>query len=183
MLIAAGAEWQGFAADVTRTFPVNGRFSTPQRQLYEIVLAAQKAAIAQVCTGRRWDAPHRAAVRVITQGLLDLKILKGELKQLIREEKYRRFYMHQTGHWLGMDVHDVGDYKIDGKWRLLEPGMVLTIEPGLYIPQGTKGVAKRWQGIGIRIEDDVVVTETGHQVLTESAPKAVDEIEQWMADC
>ncbi len=183
VLIDAGAEWQGYAADVTRTFPVNGRFSTPQRQLYEIVLAAQKAAIAQVCTGRRWDAPHRAAVRVITQGLLDLKILKGELKQLIREEKYRRFYMHQTGHWLGMDVHDVGDYKIDGKWRLLEPGMVLTIEPGLYIPQGTKGVAKRWQGIGIRIEDDVVVTETGHQVLTESAPKAVDEIEQWMADC
>lgn len=182
VLIDAGAEWQGYAADITRTFPVNGRFSTPQRQLYEIVLAAQKAAIAQVRPGRRWDAPHRVAVRVITQGLMDLKILKGDLKQLIREEKYRRFYMHQTGHWLGMDVHDVGAYKVDGKWRPLEPGMVLTIEPGLYIPQGIKGVAKKWQGVGIRIEDDVVVTETGCQVLTEGAPKEIDDIEQWMAN-
>lgn len=180
VLIDAGVEWQGYAADITRTFPVNGRFTTPQRQLYEIVLAAQQAAIRQIRPGRRWDAAHRAAVRVITKGLLELEVLKGELKILIKEEKYKPFYMHQTGHWLGMDVHDVGAYKVDGKWRLLEPGMVMTVEPGLYIPQGMKGVAKKWQGIGIRIEDDVVVTEGGSEILTAAAPKTVGEIEQWM---
>ncbi|MBT5635009.1 MAG: Xaa-Pro dipeptidase, partial [Gammaproteobacteria bacterium] len=180
VLIDAGAEWAGYAADITRTFPINGRFTTPQRQLYEIVLAAQQAAINQVQPGKRWNAPHQAAVRVITQGLLELKILKGELKQLIKEEKYKPFYMHQTGHWLGMDVHDVGQYKIDGKWRLLQPGMVMTVEPGLYIPHGMKGVAKKWWEIGIRIEDDIVVTEEGCEVLTSDAPKGVKEIELWM---
>ena len=182
VLIDAGAEFDGYAADVTRTFPVNGRFTNPQRQLYEIVLAAQRAAIQQIRPGRRWDAAHRAAVRVITRGLIELKILKGDLDTLIREERYKRFYMHQTGHWLGMDVHDVGNYKVDGKWRVLEPGMVATVEPGLYIPNGMKGVARKWQGIGIRIEDDVVVTEGGCEILTEGAPKRVDEIEAWMAD-
>ncbi len=181
VLIDAGAEWEGYAADITRTFPVNGRFTTPQRQLYEVVLAAQQAAIRQIRPGRRWDAAHRAAVRAITKGLLSLKILKGDLNTLIREEKYKPFYMHQTGHWLGMDVHDVGAYKVGGKWRRLEPGMVMTVEPGLYIPQGMKGVAKKWQGIGIRIEDDVVVTEGGCEVLTAAAPKSIEAIEQCMA--
>ncbi len=180
VLIDAGAEWQGYAADITRTFPVNGCFTAPQRQLYEIVLAAQQAAIAQIRPGKRWDAAHRAAVRVITKGLLELKILKGDLATLIKREQYKPFYMHQTGHWLGMDVHDVGDYKVKGKWRLLEPGMVMTVEPALYIPQGMKGVAKKWQGIGIRIEDDVVVTAEGGDVLTASVPKTVEEIECWM---
>ena len=181
VLIDAGAEWQGYAADITRTFPVNGRFSAAQKQLYEIVLKAQQAAIRQVRPGRRWDAPHRAAVRVITKGLLELGILKGELKTLIKEEHYKPYYMHQTGHWLGVDVHDVGRYKVGGKWRPLEPGMVLTVEPGLYIPLGSKGVTKRWQGIGIRIEDDVVVTQEGCEILTDKTPKTVAEIEQWMA--
>lgn len=181
VLIDAGAEWHGYAADITRTFPVNGRFGAAQRQLYEIVLAAQRAAIRQIRPGRRWDAPHRAAVRVITRGLLELKILKGELATLIREECYKPFYMHQTGHWLGMDVHDVGSYREGGRWRQLQPGMVMTVEPGLYIPQGMKGVASRWQGIGIRIEDDVLVTEDGCEVLTAAVPKEVEAIEQWMA--
>ncbi len=180
VLIDAGVEWQGYAADITRTFPVNGKFSAPQRQLYEIVLAAQQAAIRQIQPGKRWDAAHRAAVRAITRGLLELKILKGDLNTLIKEERYKPFYMHQTGHWLGMDVHDVGAYKVDGKWRVLEPGMVMTVEPGLYIPQEMKGVARKWQGIGIRIEDDVVVTDEGCEILTAAAPKTVEEIERWM---
>lgn len=180
VLIDAGAEWQGYAADITRTFPVNGTFTEAQRQLYEVVLQAQQAAIRQVRLGKRWDAPHKAAVRAITKGLLALKILKGELNALIKEEAYKPFYMHQTGHWLGMDVHDVGQYQQEGKWRPLQPGMVMTVEPGLYIPKGMKGVAKKWQGIGIRIEDDVVVTETGCEVLTEGVPKTVAEIEALM---
>ncbi len=182
VLIDAGAEWDGYAADITRTFPVSGSFTPPQRQLYEVVLAAQQAAFRQIRPGKRWDAPHRAAVRAITKGLLALKILKGDLGTLIKEERYKPFYMHQTGHWLGMDVHDVGQYKVGGKWRLLEPGMVMTVEPGLYIPQGMKGVARKWQGIGIRIEDDVVVTETGCEVMTAAAPKQVAEVERWMAE-
>ncbi len=181
VLIDAGAEWDGYAADVTRTFPVNGRFSEPQRQLYEVVLAAQRAAIRKIRPGKRWDSFHRAAVREITKGLLELNILEGDLNTLIKEEGYKPYYMHQTGHWLGMDVHDVGAYKVDGKWRVLEPGMVMTVEPGIYIPKGMKGVADEWQGIGIRIEDDVLVTESGNEVLTEAVPKAVDEIEQLMA--
>lgn len=181
VLIDAGAEYKGYAADITRTFPVNGCFSTVQRQLYEVVLAAQEAAIRQIRPGRRFDTPHRAAVRVITKGLLGLKILKGDLNSLIKDEKYKRFYMHQTSHWLGMDVHDVGEYKVGGKWRQLEPGMVMTVEPGLYIPQGMKGVARKWQGVGIRIEDDVVVTSDGCEVITDGAPRSVAEIESLMA--
>ncbi len=181
VLVDAGAEVEGYAADVTRTFPVNGRFTTEQRKLYEIVLAAQRAAIQQIRPGRRWDTFHRAAVRVITRGLIDLKILKGDPEQLIKDEKYKKFYMHQTGHWLGMDVHDVGNYQLDGKWRPLEQGMVLTVEPALYIPKGVRGVAKKWQGIGIRIEDDVVVTDSGCEVLTAEAPRSIEEIESLMA--
>lgn len=182
VLIDAGAEYECYAADITRTFPVNGKYSDAQKALYNVVLDAQLAAIEQVQPGNHWNDPHTAAVRVLTQGLLDLGLLSGELEQNIEEETYKRFFMHRTGHWLGMDVHDVGDYKVDEQWRVLEPGMVLTVEPGLYIPSNSKGVAKRWWGIGIRIEDDVLVTKDGHDVLTDGVPKSVDEIEALMAE-
>jgi len=180
LLIDAGAEYDYYAADITRTFPVSGRFSPAQKAIYELVLAAQAAAIAKVQPGRHWNEPHMAAVETLTAGLLELGLLKGKLGQLIRDEAYRKFYMHRTGHWLGMDVHDVGDYKVGGEWRELEPGMVLTVEPGLYIPAGSKGVAKKWWNIGVRIEDDVLVTPTGHDVMTAGAPKAVEDIEGLM---
>jgi len=182
LLIDAGAEYDYYAADISRTFPVNGTFSPAQRALYEVVLKAQYAAIAQVKPNKHWNDPHEAAVRVITEGLVELGILKGEVDKLIEEAAYKRFYMHRTGHWLGMDVHDVGDYKIDDEWRVLEPGMTLTVEPGLYIPAGSKKVAKKWWDIGIRIEDDVLVTKTGHEVLTHGVPKEVDEIEALMGN-
>jgi Xaa-Pro aminopeptidase len=181
VLIDAGCEVDCYASDITRTFPVNGRFSEPQRQLYQLVLDAQHAAIAKVRPGNHWNDPHEAAVRVLTRGLLKLGLLRGTLAKALKAKSYSRFFMHRTGHWLGMDVHDVGDYKIDGHWRELEPGMVLTIEPGLYIAKGTKGVAKKWQGIGIRIEDDVLVTRGDPDVLTRDVPKAIDDIEAVMA--
>ena len=181
LLVDAGAEFDCYAGDITRTYPVNGRFTPAQRALYEVVLAAQLAALDKVRPGNHWNDPHAAAVRVLTQGLIKLSLLKGRLTTLIKDEAYRRFYMHRTGHWLGMDVHDVGDYKIGDEWRVLEPGMVLTVEPGLYIPAGSKGVAKKWWNIGIRIEDDVRVTRSGHEVLSAGAPKTVAEIESWMA--
>jgi len=181
VLVDAGCELDWYASDITRTFPVNGRFSAPQRQLYQLVLDAQLAAIDQVKPGNAYDAPHKAAVRTLTRGLVKLGLLEGQPAKLIKEEKYKAFFMHNTGHWLGLDVHDVGDYKIDGHWRELEPGMVLTIEPGLYIPKGTRGVPRKWQGIGIRIEDDVLVTKTGHDVLSKDAPKTIDEIETLMS--
>lgn len=180
LLIDAGAELHGYASDITRTFPVNGRFSKEQRVIYDIVLAAQKAAIAAVKPGAHWNAPHDAAVRVLTKGLVDIGLLKGDPAKLIKDETYKKFYMHRTGHWLGMDVHDVGEYKLDGKWRPLKPGMVLTVEPGLYIPAHSKGVAKKWWNIGIRIEDDVLVTRSGRDVLSKDAPKEPDEIEALM---
>ena len=182
LLIDAGAEYDCYASDVTRTFPVNGRFSAAQQALYEVVLAAQTAAIKKVRAGNHWNAPHQAAVRVLTRGLVKLGILKGKPAELIRNEAYRRFYMHRTGHWLGMDVHDVGDYKVGGAWRELEPGMVLTVEPGLYIPAGSRGIAKKWWNIGIRIEDDVLVTRDKPDVLSKAAPRTVAEIEALMAD-
>jgi len=181
LLIDAGCEVECYASDITRTYPVNGRFSEPQRQLYELVLAAQHAAIEKVKPGNHWNDPHDAAVRTISRGLLKLGLLKGSLASVIKEEKYKAFFPHRTGHWIGMDVHDVGDYKVDGTWRLLEPGMVLTIEPGIYVPTGSKGVAKKWWNIGIRIEDDVLVTKEGHEVLTKETPKSVEEIEAIMA--
>ncbi|WP_422126509.1 Xaa-Pro aminopeptidase [Thioalkalivibrio sulfidiphilus] len=177
LLIDAGCELQGYASDITRTFPVNGRFSPAQRELYEVVLEAQYAAIEQAVPGNHWNDPHMAAVKVLTRGLVSLGLLKGRPAQLIKDGAYRQFYMHRTGHWLGLDVHDVGDYKLDETWRLLEPGMVMTVEPGLYIPAGTKGVSKRFHDIGIRIEDDVLVTADGYDVLTRDCPKAPDEIE------
>ncbi|PKM46598.1 MAG: Xaa-Pro aminopeptidase [Gammaproteobacteria bacterium HGW-Gammaproteobacteria-1] len=179
VLIDAGCEYDYYAADITRTFPVNGKFSPEQRALYDLVLEANHAAIEQVRPGNHWNQPHEAAVKVLTQGLVKLGLLKGRVSQLIKDQAYRRFYMHRTGHWLGMDVHDVGEYKVGEEWRVLEPGMVLTIEPGLYISPG-KGVAKKWHNIGIRIEDDVLVTKSGHEVLTRDAIKDADEIEAWM---
>jgi Xaa-Pro aminopeptidase len=181
VLVDAGCEIDCYASDITRTFPVNGRFTEPQRILYELVLEAQLAAIDKVRPGNHWNDPHEAAVRVLTKGLLKLGLLRGTPAKALKAQSYTRFYMHRTGHWLGMDVHDVGDYKVDGHWRELEPGMVLTIEPGLYIPTGAKGVAKKWQGIGIRIEDDVLVTRDAPDVLSRDAPKTVEEIEAVMA--
>jgi Xaa-Pro aminopeptidase len=180
LLIDAGCEVDGYAADISRTFPVNGRFSSEQRCLYEIVLNAQQAAIDAVRPGASWDAPHNAAVRVLTEGLVEHGILSGDTSELIEKNVYRRFYMHRTGHWLGMDVHDVGDYKVNDTWRELEPGMVLTVEPGLYISAGSEGVDERWWNIGIRIEDDVAVTAKGSEVLSKEAPKQVDDIEHLM---
>lgn len=181
LLIDAGAEYDYYAADITRTFPVSGEFTSSQKTLYNIVLAAQKAAIDEVKPGNHWNQPHEAAVRVLTEGLLEVGLLKGQLDTLIKKEKYRDFYMHRTGHWLGMDVHDVGDYKVGGEWRVLEPGMVLTVEPGLYI-RDAANIPKKYQFTGIRIEDDVLVTKTGHDVLSADAPKEVDEIEALMAE-
>ena len=181
LLIDAGCEYELYASDITRTFPVNGRFTPEQRAVYEIVLEAQYAAIEKVRPGNHWNEPHDAAVRTITQGLVKLGLLKGKMANLIRDGAYRRFFMHRTGHWLGMDVHDVGDYKLGDQWRVLEPGMVLTVEPGIYIPAGMKGVAKRWWNIGVRIEDDVAVTKEGNEVLTRALIKTPEAIEKWMA--
>ncbi|GAB4515316.1 MAG: Xaa-Pro aminopeptidase [Sulfuricaulis sp.] len=179
LLIDAGAEIDGYAADVTRTFPVSGRYSGEQRAIYELVLAAQKAAIEQVRPGKHWNDPHETAVRVLTQGLKDLGLLNGAVDGHIESGDYKRFYMHRTGHWLGMDVHDVGDYKLDDTWRLLEPGMVLTVEPGLYIAEA-KDIPQGFHNIGVRIEDDVLVTREGNEVLSRDAPKTVAEIESLM---
>ncbi|MGD8498529.1 MAG: Xaa-Pro aminopeptidase [Chromatiales bacterium] len=181
LLIDAGAEYEGYACDVTRTFPVNGEYSRAQREIYELVLKAQQAAIKKAIPGNHWDDPHMAAVRTLTRGLVDLGLLKGRPAQLVKSGAYRRFYMHRTGHWLGLDVHDVGEYKVEDQWRLLEPGMVMTIEPGLYIPARSKGVAKRWWDIGVRIEDDVLIRRNGNEVLTAAVPKDPDEIEEYMA--
>ncbi|MDH5710255.1 MAG: Xaa-Pro aminopeptidase [Gammaproteobacteria bacterium] len=180
VLIDAGAEYGGYAADITRTFPVNGRYSEEQKEIYDLVLEAQEAAMKETKPGNHWNDPHNAAVRVMTKGMIELGLLKGKLNELIKKGAYTQYYMHRTGHWLGMDVHDVGDYKIDDEWRLLEPGMVLTVEPGLYIPHGSRG-AKRWWDIGVRIEDDVVVTKDGCDMLTRGLPRTTEEVEAVMA--
>jgi len=181
LLIDAGAEVDHYAADITRTFPVNGRFTEPQKIIYELVLEAQLAAIRQVKPGNRWIDPHDAAVRVLTKGLLKLGLLQGKLPRSLRDETYKAFYMHRTGHWLGMDVHDVGQYKCDGHWRVFEPGMVLTVEPGLYIAPACETVDSCWRGIGVRIEDDVLVTRKGHDVLTAALPKTVASLEAFLS--
>lgn len=180
LLIDAGAECEHYAADISRTFPVSGYFSEPQKLLYQLVLDAQLAAIEQIKPGLPLNQAHDASVTVLTKGLVSLGLLKGRLSRLIKAEKYKRFYMHRIGHWLGMDVHDVGDYKINQQWRLLERGMVLTIEPGLYIPVDCKTVDTCWRGIGIRIEDNLLVTATGNEILTGSVPKTIAEIESLM---
>ena len=180
LLIDAGAEIDCYCADITRTFPVSGRFSGRQKALYEIVLEAQLAAIAAVRPGASFNDPHEAAVRAITAGLKDLKLLKGSVDSLIEKTAYRKFFVHRTSHWLGLDVHDVGEYRVGDTWRMLETGMVLTIEPGIYVP-AHQNIPKQWHGIGIRIEDDVLVTQQGHDVLTQDAPKDPAAIETLMA--
>ena len=181
VLIDAGAEYAGYAADITRTFPANGRFSKPQRALHDLVCAAQAAALAQARPGVPYEAGHDAAVATLSEGLLSLGLLKGRLEDVLANGDYKRFYRHKTGHWLGLDVHDVGEYRIDGVSRLLEPGMVFTIEPGLYIPPDDTSVAAQWRGIGIRIEDDVLITREGHRVLTAALERGADEVEHLMA--
>ena len=179
LLIDAGCELDGYASDITRTFPVNGKFTAVQRDVYQLVLAAQAAAISQVKPENNWNDPHQAALRVLAQGFIDLGLCQGSVDAVLESEDYKRFYMHRTGHWLGMDVHDVGEYKQKGDWRLLQPGMVLTVEPGCYIRPADKVPDYLWN-IGIRIEDDVIVTQTGHELLTAAAPKGVAEIEELM---
>ncbi len=181
LLIDAGCELDGYASDITRTFPVGGRFTGGQRAVYEVVLAAQRAAMERVRPGSRWNEPHDAALRVLTEGMLQLKLLAGSLDEALEKETYKRFYMHRTGHWLGLDVHDAGDYKRTGEWRHLSPGMALTVEPGLYI-RAADDVPRALHDTGVRIEDDVVVTASGCEVLTAEAPKAVDDIEALMRD-
>ncbi len=181
VLVDAGAEYRGYAADITRTFPANGRFSKAQRELHDLVGEAQAAALAQARPGVPYEAGHHAAVEALTEGLLRLGLLKGKLERNVADGTYKRYYRHKTGHWLGLDVHDVGEYRIDGESRLLEPGMVFTIEPGLYIPPGDTRVAAKWRGIGIRTEDDVLVTKDGHKVLTGKLARSADEIEALMA--
>ena len=180
VLIDAGAEWAHYAGDISSTFPVNGRFSEAQKALYDLVLAAQAAAMAEVKPGNPFDAMHQAATRVITQGLCALGLLAGEWSDLLEKQAYKAFFMHNTGHWLGLDVHDVGRYKVDGVWRTFQPGMVVTVEPGLYIAPDAPVEAK-WRGIGIRIEDNLLVTPQGHEVLTAGLPRTTEEIERWMA--
>jgi Xaa-Pro aminopeptidase len=181
LLIDAGCELDGYASDITRTFPVSGKFTAPQRDVYQLVLSAQAAAIEQVRPGNLWNAPHDAAVRVLAQGMLDLKLLTGSLDEVLEKETYKRFYMHRTGHWLGLDVHDAGEYKREGVWRNLEPGMVLTVEPGCYI-RAAEDVPRALWDIGIRIEDDALVTASACEVLTAEAPKLPSKIEQVMAE-
>ncbi|MDX1443426.1 MAG: Xaa-Pro aminopeptidase [Gammaproteobacteria bacterium] len=180
LLVDAGCEIEHYASDVTRTYPVNGKFSPEQRAVYQVVLDAQYAAIDAAQVGEHWNASHEVAIHELTRGLKKLGILEGRLDKLIRDEAYKPFYMHRVGHWLGIDVHDVGDYKVGEEWRELEPGMALTIEPGLYIPAGSKGVDRKWWNIGVRIEDDVVVTKDGPQVLSGALEKEPDDIEALM---
>ncbi|HEX4984959.1 MAG TPA: aminopeptidase P N-terminal domain-containing protein [Burkholderiales bacterium] len=179
VLIDAGCELDGYASDITRTFPVGGKYSGPQRDIYELVLAAQAAAIAEVKPGRAWEAPHEAAVKVLAQGMVDLGLCKGSAQGVVESGEYRRFYMHRTGHWLGMDVHDAGDYKRNGQWVALEPGMVLTVEPGCYV-RPAEGVPENFWNIGVRIEDDALVTASGCDIITAGAPKAIDDVEALM---
>lgn len=180
VLIDAGCELEYYASDITRTFPANGHFSSEQRAIYDLVLKAQYASIEAVRPGQPWIAPHETTVRVLVEGLVELGLLDGKVDDLISSNAYAPFFMHKTGHWLGMDVHDVGDYKVGGEWRVMEPGMVMTIEPGLYISPHNTNVEERWRGIGVRIEDDIVVTRDGCEVLTQDVVKDPADIEALM---
>ncbi len=182
VLIDAGCEYELYASDVTRTFPVSGKFSGAQRALYEVVLEANRQGIEACRPGASFIEPHQTALKVMVEGLVDLKLMEGEVEEILHSERYRDFCPHNSSHWLGSDVHDVGDYRVDGAWRPLEPGMVLTVEPGIYIPadDSSRHLAPRWRGVGIRVEDDVAITRQGHEVLSASAPKSVDDIEELM---
>ncbi|MGQ3889087.1 Xaa-Pro aminopeptidase [Legionella sp. CNM-1927-20] len=182
VLIDAGCEFENYASDITRTFPINGRFSEPQRAIYELVLKAQKAGIACIKPGIAWPTIQETMVAILTEGLCNLGILHGNVKTLIAEGAYKQFYMHNSGHWLGLDVHDSGSYKVDNEWRLLEPGIVLTVEPGLYISANLPNVDKKWWNIGVRIEDDILVTKTGHYNLTGALPVDISDIEALMRE-
>jgi len=177
VLVDAGGEYNNYAADITRTYPINGKFTQEQKQIYNLVLQAQLAGIEQVRPGNLWDSVQNIMLEIIVKGLVELDIMRGKVKDLIHEQAYKQFYMHSSGHWLGMDVHDVGRYKTQGNWRPFEPGMVLTVEPGIYISKYNSKVDPKWHGIGVRIEDDILVTNDGHEVLSASAPKKVAEIE------
>jgi len=181
VLIDAGCEIDCYASDITRTFPVSGKFSAEQKAIYELVLRSQEAAFEAIGPGKHWNQAHEATVRVITAGLVELGLLQGNVDELIASEAYKAFYMHRAGHWLGMDVHDVGDYRVGGEWRVLEVGMTLTVEPGIYVSPDNQNVAKKWRGIGVRIEDDVVVTKNGCDILTSGVPKSVADIEALMS--
>lgn len=178
VLVDAGGEYNNYAADITRTFPVNGKFTESQRLIYNLVLDAQLAGIAEVKPGNTWDRVQIVIVEILVKGLIKLGILSGDYKQLIKDNAYKKFYMHSSGHWLGLDVHDSGKYKINGRWRKFEPGMVLTVEPGIYIANNISGIESKWLGLGVRIEDDVLVTKKGHEVLSSAAPKTIEEIER-----
>jgi len=181
LLIDAGAEYEGFASDITRTFPVGGRFTDAQRDIYELVLDCQERCIEMVAPGVTLEEMHERSVEILTDGMVRLGLLRGDVKKLIEEEQYKKFYMHRLGHYLGMDVHDVGLYHADGQPRPVEAGVVMTVEPGLYIAEDADGVPDKYRGIGVRIEDDVLVTPEGYRVLTTEAPKQVEEIESLMA--
>jgi Xaa-Pro aminopeptidase len=180
VLVDAGAEYRGYASDITRTFPVNGRFSEAQREIYELVLDTQVSCVNMAQPGATMEELKSHSIQMLTEGMVRLGLLKGETAELIKEEKYKQFYMHGLGHYLGMDVHDVGRYQIEGQPRKLEPGMVITVEPGVYIAPGTKDIPEKYLGIGVRIEDDVLITEGGRKVLSYKVPKAIDEIESLM---
>jgi Xaa-Pro aminopeptidase len=179
LLIDAGCELDGYAADITRTFPVNGRYTPAQKDIYQLVLAAQRAAIDQARPGNTWNDPHQAALGILVQGFVDFGLCQGSVDAVLESEDYKRFYMHRTGHWLGMDVHDAGEYKQLGEWRTLQAGMTLTVEPGCYI-RPAENVPQAFWNIGVRIEDDVLITSEGHEILTAGVPKTVNEIEELM---
>lgn len=180
VLIDAAAEYQCYAADITRTFPVNGHFTSEQKALYQVVLASQLAGIAAIKPGNRWDDIQKAILNTMVPGLIDLGILQGRVDEVIEQETYRKVYMHGSGHWLGLDVHDAGAYKVDKQWRLLEPNMVLTVEPGIYI-RPDEQIPAKWHNLGIRIEDDILVTALGASVLSDALVKHPDDIEAFMA--
>jgi len=182
VLIDAGCELEGYASDVTRSYPVGGRFSDAGREVYELVLAAQEAALALCRPGSTLPQIHDAAVKTLVEGMVGLGVLRGDVATLIEEERHRPYYMHGTSHWLGLDVHDVGAYRKDGEPRPLEPGMVFTVEPGLYFAPDQDEVPARLRGIGVRIEDDVVINEDGHENLSAAIPKAVDDLEALVGD-
>jgi Xaa-Pro aminopeptidase len=180
LLVDAGAEYEGYASDITRTFPVNGRFSEAQRDVYELVLNCQQQCISMIAPGVTMEEMHKRSVEILTEGMVRLGLLQGDPAKLIEEEKYKKFYMHRLGHYIGLDVHDVGRYQMDGEPRSVEAGMVMTVEPGIYIAAETEDIPEKYRGIGIRIEDDVLVTGDGYRILTEKAPKQIEEIEALM---